>query len=253
MNERDYQLIEDYLNGSLKASEKAEVEARLMQDNAFAKILAQQQDLLAVVDKKVEDDLRLLLAKEEAKLSNNVTNKVSSPTIPISRWLSVAAAVVVLITVGWLLFRNESSPNGSTLFAENFTAYTNIIAPNRRGENDESRLSLAFLAYDNKQYQKAIADFETLKSDTLKSELTFYIGVSYLAINEIEKGIITLKDDAIDSKFAMEKQWYLALAYLKKNDIDAAKIALNKALHLSTDPVLGRNVSELLDKVNSIE
>jgi len=249
VNERDYQLIENYLNGSLGASETAEVEARLLQDTVFAEALAQQQDLLAVVDKKVEDNLRMLLAEEEAKLSNTAT----SPTISISKWLSVAAAVLVLATASWLFFRKGSGPNGPTLFTENFTAYTNIIAPNRRGENDESRLSLAFLAYDNKQYKKAITDFEVLKNDTLKSELTFYIGVSYLAMDEIEKGIITLKDEAVDNKFAMEKQWYLALAHLKKNDIGAAKIALNNALRLSTDPVLGRKVSELLDEIKSIE
>lgn len=249
MNERDYQLIEDYLNGSLGASETAEVEARLLQDTGFAEALAQQQDLLAVVDKKVEDNLRMLLAEEEAKLSNTAT----SPTISISKWLSVAAAVLLLATASWLFFRKGSSPSGPTLFTENFTAYTNIIAPNRRGENDESRLSLAFLAYDNKQYKKAITDFEVLKNDTLKSELTFYIGVSYLAMDEIEKGIITLKDETVDNKFAMEKQWYLALAYLKKNDIGAAKIALNNALRLSTDSVLGRKVSELLDEIKSIE
>lgn len=249
MNERDYQLIEDYLNGSLNASEAAEVEKRLLQDNAFAEALAQQRDLLAVVDKKVENDLRNLLVEEEANLKKTVLSADEKPTFSIGKWLSGAAAIVVFLVAGWLLFKGGSDSGSSRLFTENFTAYTNIIAPNRRGNNDERRLSLAFLAYDNKQYQKAIDEFEALKSDTLQNELTFYIGVSYLALEEVEKAMITLAEVSEDSRFAMEKQWYMALAYLKKNDIDATKEALNKALALSTDPVLTRKATELLDKL----
>lgn len=248
MEERDYNLIEDYFNGSLDDAAMAEVEQRVQQDEVFAEAFAAHQDLLEVVDLKTEADLRGLLAKEEAELSTTQKTE-DAPTVSIRRWLSAAAAIIVFAVAGWLLFRGDQSINEQRLFSENFTAYTNIIAPNRRGENDESRLSLAFLAYDNKQYQKAITEFDALKADTLQNELTFYIGVSYLAMNEAERAILTLEDVSDDSQFAMEKQWYLALAHLKRGETEQAIDALKSALQFSSDPVLVRKVTALLKEL----
>ena len=249
MEDKDYNLIEDYFNGGLDDASKAEVELRVQKDKAFAEAFAAHRDLLEVVDLKTESDLRELLANEEAKLKEKAENP-DKPAISIRRWLSAAAALVVFVVVaGWLLIRGDQSVNEQKLFAENFTAYTNIIAPNRRGENDESKLNLAFLAYDNKQYQKAIADFQSLKADTLQNELTFYIGVSYLAIDEAERAILTLQDVSDNSQFAMEKQWYMALAHLKRNERTLTIVALKSALKLSTDPVLVRKATALLNEL----
>jgi tetratricopeptide (TPR) repeat protein len=85
-------------------------------------------------------------------------------------------------------------------------------------------------SYNLKNYDQAIADFnnflEVDADNKNNAEVKFYLGVSYLAKNQLQaaKELFTqlIKKDNKHS-FRAEAEWYLALTLLKSRELDEAK------------------------------
>jgi len=95
-----------------------------------------------------------------------------------------------------------------------------------RGELDsESMLVNAMDFYNNKQYNEAIALFETLlKEDASKMGLNLYSGISHMEINKYEAANEKFKR-IIDNKpnpFVESATWYLGMCYVMTDERDKA-------------------------------
>lgn len=85
---------------------------------------------------------------------------------------------------------------------------------------------LAMQKYEQKDYAGAAMDFETtLKKDPNNYNALFYSAVSYLSTGETDKAIIHLNKvlEKKDGELFDAAQWYLSLAYIKKNDTQNAR------------------------------
>src|SRR5690606_4324937 len=112
------------------------------------------------------------------------------------------------------------------LYAANFEAYPNIIAPTVRdnGEGIEDEIATAFSYYDNRQYADAATAFEKLYQTHGEEYAFFYYSISLMALGDTQKSITVLEGHkwAEAGNYATLAHWYLGLAYLKLQNKEKA-------------------------------
>jgi hypothetical protein len=84
----------------------------------------------------------------------------------------------------------------------------------------------AMSKYDKQDYSGAITDFEkTLKQKPNDEKSLFYSAVSYLSLGQADKAIIYLNKilQNKNGQYYDAAQWYVSLAYIKKNDAQNAR------------------------------
>ncbi len=167
------------------------------------------------------------------------------------RWLKplLAVAAIFIIGLGFTLFLNQNL-NNNQLYKEYFEPAKNVSTPIVRSESNEKIIDNAFIAYSEANYKQAISLFDQAFQNTQNSELLFYKGNSLLALNETDEAIQTFKKHLSFSDILTNRtHWYLALAYLKKEQIDEAKQELNLLIN-SGESFKRKESASLLNKLN---
>lgn len=207
-------LITQFLNNSLSDKDKKVFDTLLKTDAEFAKEVTFQQSLQKVIAKEEYTTLKTHLQSLE-KGNNSINYK---------KWL-VAASIVLLLGLSSFWFLNsDTSISPQDLYAQNFEPYRNVIKPIVRGGMDDTLETTAFTAYETKDYEKALTLFNKLL-DVNDSEITkFYKANVLLQLNKVEDAIAIFKQNAnLKDEWKSKNSWYLALAYLKVDDIENAK------------------------------
>lgn len=220
------ELINKYFEKKLTDTELEEFEKKLKTDSHFHAEFEFQKSVQSALRSKERAEIKNLLAGfEKQKKQNN--------------WWKFAAAAVVVILGGWVVFLQfQSKPIPSELYLSYYQTYPNIIAPNVRGETEETLKTKAFSAYDSGDFELAAKFFGKLKTQVSNDYAVFYEGISFLEINKPEKTISLFENKNFNnSNFPLEdyRKWYLALAYLKTNKRDNSKKIL-KQLSTSDNP-----------------
>ena len=243
MNEMNIDRLEKYLNGQLNEDEKKSLEAALRTDSQLQQELNDLRLLRIGIEQAGRHALLSDLKTIESKLA-----AVEKPVIPIWRntyWRAVAA---ILIMAALVFVFIPKKMNEQELFAENFTPYPNVIMPTVRGEQqpDTSLLSIAYHAYDRNEFDIAIKSFESVREKD--ATVFLYLGNCYLAINNPETAKIYF-EKAIETSdvFYEQATWFLALTYLKQNDIRNARIQLEKLISGQSSYI--RKAKHLLDNL----
>ena len=255
MNEQDYDLIERYFLDALSAGEKEQVETRVKEDEAFAQVFQMQKQLVQVVDVQMEADFKAQLQKVEQGLNISENNAPSSQVRSIPRWLyAVAAALLVLLIGYWLLplTSPESDPTNQALFADHFQPYRNLVVPIQRSQDSLSPLERAFLFYEKQEYAQAAGQMIMLyQADSSQTALLFYGGISYLAFNQPDDAILLLQAYLLEKdEFQDEAKWYLAWAFLLKDQKTQAKELWEEVAKRATDQNLRRQAKEILLEID---
>jgi TolA-binding protein len=163
---------------------------------------------------------------------------------------------LLMIAAFYYFYNLKTEPQ--VLFEQHFNAYLDInispqgslpINPNRTtiavippSESTPAAIAKFMLdkavrAYNLQDYIEAVHQFDsylqTGEADPKKqNEVRFYMAVAKLAINDTKSAQLIFADLADDSAkkhtFQEEAQWYLALSYLKAENIPDAKKALKK-------------------------
>jgi hypothetical protein len=93
--------------------------------------------------------------------------------------------------------------------------------------NFQDKKAKAFIAYEDGDYKKAVQLFSELYKENEASYYLFYKANALLKLGNSQQAIISLKQHLKAQDSLTEKSnWYLALAYLKENDIANAKKVL---------------------------
>lgn len=150
--------------------------------------------------------------------------------------------------------RKAVEVNSKPLFATYFK-------PDAAPEGKEGPLQDAFTAYKNKQYQKTIEELDNMdlgpatrgeeeEQERLKFYTAYYKGLSYLAIDSVQKAIAELKKaESSDSYLQGKASWYLALAYLKAGQKDKALALLQQVEGNTGIKPYQQKVQQLLDQL----
>jgi hypothetical protein len=220
------ELINKYFEKTLTEKELVEFNEKLETDNEFNAEFEFQKSVQSAIRSKERAEIKNLVASFEKPKQQN-------------GWWKYAAAAVVFIIGGWVVFQQFlGKSDTSKLYLSYYQTYPNVIAPNVRGESEETLKTKAFAAYDSGDFQTSAQLFGKLKAQVGEDYATFYEGISYLEINKPEKTIALFENEKFNSaKTQLEnyRQWYLALAYLKTNKRDSSKQIL-KQLSITDNP-----------------
>lgn len=224
MTEQD-QLIEKYIQNKLSAEEALMVNELLKNDINFKTELILQTNLKKVARKDDDTHFRNLIADIELKAKNESRIKRRSYAI----WLA-AASIVLLLGLSYFFTMNQK-PSTNDLFASYFEPYRNVVQPLERGNEQQDKKTLAFLAYEKGEYEKAIDLFTDLYATTKEPYYLFYKANALLKLEKANEAVPLLIEHLKTKDTLAEKTtWYLALAYLKLNDKPNARLTLKKVI-----------------------
>ena len=236
MNKSDY--IIKYFEGTLSNLELKEFNTLLINDNDFKEAFEFEKELQETL---VLNDREQL--KTEMQHWDTVYNKRR-----FKHW-QIAASLLVLIGTSLLFFFNSQSSSTDKLYASYFEPYRNIVQPIVRGEYKDDIQSKAFEAYETKDYKNAILHFNEILKEKPNATISFYKANALMQLNKANQAIIILETNIKNSDTLQDRNlWYLALAYLKKNNIDASKKTLN--LLLSQSNFKAKEASVLFEKLD---
>lgn len=211
-------LIANYFLDNLSEDEKRMFDTLFETDADFKKEVKFQNSVKQAVVKKEHDQLKQQLQGFEKEFNITKTRKL---------WWAAAASVLILVTIGLYLF----NPNYSNdeLFAMYFQPAKNIVHPIVRNGEHQNDKTTAFIVYQKKDYMLAQKQFNSLFTKTQESPFLFYEAMALLKINQVDLAIKKLEaHKRYDDTLSEMTNWYLALAYLKHKETDAAKAILNQ-------------------------
>ena len=162
-------------------------------------------------------------------------------------------ASVFLVGIVSVLYLGQDQPN-EKLFAEYYQTYPNIASSVRGDEQTEGKLQDALQQYDAENFKAALKLLqEILAAEPNNAAANFYAGVSYLKVEESERAVASLQKVIAldDSKFSEPAEWYLALAYLQKNDMEQTRAMLNDLI--AQERVYKEQATKLLERLRSRE
>lgn len=221
MNKSDY--IIKYFEGTLSNLELKEFNTLLINDNDFKEAFEFEKELQETL---VLNDREQL--KKEMQLWDNIPSKRR-----FKPW-QIAASLLILLGTSLLLFFNSQSNSTEKLYASYFEPYRNIVQPIVRGEHKDDIQFKAFEAYETKDYKNAILHFNEILKEKPNATISFYKANALMQLNKANQAIIILEANIKNADTLQGRNlWYLALAYLKNNNIDASKKTLNLLLSQS--------------------
>ena len=223
-------LITAYFEGTLSQEDQRTFEDLLKRDMEFLKEFQFQKELQSALQNEERRKTKIFL--------NSLENTSSNKGTKIGRlvpWFA-AASIVILVGLGsWFYFFNSPKINTQELYAAYYKPYENIVHPLERGKQLEDLESRAFLAYELEDYQLAFELFKELGQQKNDSYIAFYNAIVLMQLGNFDEAI-SLFNGYIqnDSLLNDRAHWYLALCYLKLNDLEKAKKELDLLIQLKS-------------------
>ncbi|MBF01894.1 MAG: hypothetical protein CMP76_01220 [Flavobacterium sp.] len=234
------QLLQKYLDHSLTEEEKTLLEKEIKENPDFQRELEEASEVRkAIIAHKKEELKSTFKTLEQPKKRPFITKLIS---------YGVAASVFISILVVAYFLINSPVSN-EALFAENFEPYRNIITPIERSEatpHNKNQEYVAFYEYETGNYETALLEFTRLYESEKTSYYLFYKAICELQLNKVDAAIGTfLIHQKLNDTFKEKGKWYLALAYLKNNDIVKCKLLLEEVIkHKSYNYTKAKKVLE---------
>lgn len=229
--------IESYLNGELSSEATEAFEKRMAEDTALSREVA--------LHKSVHEELGETKELQFRELLNRIgQDQQISPKKRSFPWRIAASLAVLFAASFYIYFQTQSSD--ADLFEEYYTAYP--VEDRLRGADVTKRDSVLAL-YTAKDYQKAGTALKNLLEESPEdSQLQLYYGNCLLNTGKLEEAIHLFESAPRENSAYENYQWYLALAQLKKDDRDAAVMALQKVVDYNG--IYKQKANELLQELD---
>jgi len=225
----EMELLIRYMDGELTEEERTSTE-RMLQENAslherYENLIAAKEAIRSQgLREKVQALHQQFYQQNEAK----ETAKVVKP-FSLGKTLMRVAAVLIIVVAGYFAYEYTIT-NNEKLYADNFVSYQ---LPVTRGDQNADEIEHL---YNEKDYDAVI---DAVNRKPQKTQKDFFLkGQSYLQKNNAIAAIASFKIveelnyTSKEKSFEQETDYYLLLAYLKVNDIDAAR---NKLQRITSD------------------
>lgn len=217
------QLIAKFLTKTLSKEEQLRFDTLLSENRSFRDEMALAQDLQKVAEAEDDAAAKEMVAGFEAEHHNK--QGVGKTKI----WW-VAASLILLFSLGYFTAK-QGPPDTQELFVENFEPYRNVVHPITRATQQEDITSQAFAHYEKGEYKEALELFQQLYNATNTPHFLFYKANALLQLNRPEEAIVALQAHLKTKDTLTQKSnWYLAMAYLKLDDVVNAKKNLEKVV-----------------------
>ncbi|WP_192350415.1 hypothetical protein [Algoriphagus sp. Y33] len=209
-------LIDGYFEKTLTALQQTEFDRLMLEDSSFAEEVTFHRKLKAAI--RMEE-------RENLKARFDTIDATPSPSY---RWWYAAAAVLALMAMGWWI-SSQIPQQPKDLYYAYFEPYPNTVEPLVRSDAGQKGLSVqAFHLYEEGEYAKAGAAFGRLYQESNKEQDLFYQAISLMAAGKTTEALPLLERQEWTASYFEASQWYLALAYLKEEQLSQAKTHLKK-------------------------
>lgn len=224
------ELINGYFEGSLSEGQLTEFEKLLKTDAEFNSAFEFEKELQLALKKEARKEIKELFSS-----LNEREGKSKGKVISMQPWLAAASIALVVGLGSWLLFFNSPDLNTNQLYAANFSPYENVVHPIERGNQLEDLLSRAFTAYEDEKYNEALQLFKELNVKQNDGYIDFYKAIVLMQLNRHEESIPLLQHYIQNNRELKDRaHWYLALSYLKLDDVSNSKTELEKLIQLGS-------------------
>ncbi len=244
---KNHDLIDRYFEHSLSPKEQKLFNDLLQNDSGFKKEFVFQKDLKQIITIHQQEELKSTLSKIEEKVQKN-----SRFMIVPKRWM-VAASLMLITSFGVWGVKTLYYPSNEAIYDEYFQADRNTVQPVVRGESIKTIEYRAFVAYEAQNYYKAINLFNSVKTPG-ETYISYYKGLCFLALDKKDEAITLLNQvtlsstvDGNSADFKEKAKWYLALAYLKKNDKQKAIAQLTQVRDNVNSTFKNQEAEEILN------
>ncbi len=258
----DIELIEKFLGDKMTMEETKLFEEKKINDPAFAGILKDMDLLIAGVrhsaarTSKEEKADRLkfyteILEMEERSWREEPMVVYRMRVIPMYQkagLIAAAAGLLLLLVFGIFSLQNKT-PLNDKLYAAYFEPFDSPGSGLTRGTNEVTLKTQAYEAYDNGQYAEAIAKFGEILKNSDDPVIHLCLGNAQLKEGLLPQAEITFNHILArhDGDLLTQAKWYLALTYLKQNNVEGCKANLWQIRDSSTYGEKARKLLKELD------
>jgi tetratricopeptide (TPR) repeat protein len=237
--------IIQYQDGDASETD-AQIELKISENKRLKKIFELNNEI-----NRISNDKGLLnFIEKTSSLRNEYSeNPKIAKTIHLKNWF-LAASIFIISGLLVFYFVNKRNPN-DRIFGQFYSKYEISIAT-RSGIADINELTAAIQYYDQCQYKEAIIRFnKILSTDKNNISALFFSAVSYMEIKDYQKAAVNFKCviNLKDTAFAEHASWYLALCYIKTNNIQMARNIISQIAE--SDSYYRAKACELSKKLNN--
>ena len=240
------QSIEQYRFGPMSESERLEFEQELIKN---PKLNHEFQ-----LDVEIEESLKQYdVIDLRRKIFRTMNEEKAKLRLPVkksyhSKWYLVAASITFLVLLGgaYHLMKPVKYTNNN-LFAMYYTGENAHNLTRSAGNNNDEAMS----KYREADFSGALVLFnEILDKDPNNIYIRYYMGLSCIETGQNGKAIKEFKYiiDQKNNLFIENAQWYLALTYLKDNQVKEAKSLLGQIIN-SSNPH-NKEASQILKRIS---
>ncbi|MCB0687524.1 MAG: hypothetical protein KDC53_13405 [Saprospiraceae bacterium] len=235
--------MDSYLEGNMSDTETKAFEMELDSNPELASALAKHREtILTIQSVGLQKDLAKVMER------NREREKQKSKTISINRNLIAIAASVVLLLGAFFFLRPAATTPGLALYEELYQKDPGL--PTLMGATDNPIFMDAMVSYKEGDYKKALESLDVLKiANPQNDTLAFYQGLCHLELDQPQKSIQAFEQiDPAKPVWGVKAEWYRALALLKNNQLDQAKVILQKIAN-AKDHRYQREATQALEKL----
>lgn len=220
----EFETIERYINRAMDSQERAAFNTKINESPMLAAQVEEVKETIlgiesAALSEKLDEfhqeinPVQKLQGQETEGNSNNFRKRF----MPIA----VAASIVLVLGVFWY---NSNGSSSEKLFAKHFTPDPGL--PTTMSTTDNYDFYEAMVDYKTKDYKTAIHKWELILDEKPANDtLNYFLGVANLVEGNDEKALSYLEKAANNNNSFLKSDiyFYLGLTYLKENNNIAAK------------------------------
>lgn len=184
------------------------------------------KNMTVIVEKQLKKRYAETLEKQHGVTRVQGSNKGKSTNSKI-RILSIISSVAAMFVLALFIWPNSNSPIqlSNNFIQKDFYENKSI---KRGGVNSDLIRSEAVLAYNDKNFTKAISKYKLL--DVATNEDNFFLAMSFLYNKDYNPAALQFEELLLLKGFKYEEEvkWFASLAFINNNQIEKARLTLNE-------------------------
>lgn len=226
MEEKLQDLMQAYLDGTLQEPELSDFKLQLQNNSELEAEVAHLREIQTSMHALGAESLLEATQDWEREINEKKKNG-NVRSLSIKRVLSIAAGVAAVTAI--IFFLRKPDYTTTELFASYYEPYENLIIS--RGEGDDIILKRAMDAYDNHNYQRAVSLLQPyLEANPNERSAALYLGIAQMELSNYGEAESQLMEALNDPLYQQQADWYLALLYLRMDDVSKLSKTLEKII-----------------------
>ena len=223
--------IEKYIDGELEGQELLDFEYLLSTD---PDIKSEYELSMEINQSVMEDDVMALRETMEYMYEDDTQEQRTPNLFTRRKFYYAAASAALLLATGGIIQKMSNPDLSSDVVFDKYYAPYDVTVTYRSGNTEVDRVLLSALEqYEEQDYEQAIQLFEkVLDKGKSNMALNLYSGIAYLEEEKYQKATSSFNDiiSDEDNLFIEQAEWYLSMCYLKTENLDKARLVLNKII-----------------------